>query len=39
MGGMGLKLAPMLVRHPLGPLGVSEPIADTYWSHSYCKQS
>ena len=28
MGGMGLKLTKMLVRHLLGPLGLSGPIAD-----------
>ena len=39
MGGMDLKLVPVLVRHLLGPLGLSRPKAETSWTHSYSKQS
>ena len=35
IGGMGLKLAAVLVRHPLGPPGMSGPIAGASWTHSY----
>ena len=39
MKSMGLKLAPVLVRYLLGPLGLSGPIAGISWTHSYAKKS
>ena len=38
MGGMGLKLAPVLVRRLLGPLGLFGPTADASWTYGYSKQ-
>ena len=39
MVGMGLKLVPVLVRHHLGSLSLSETIAGASWTQSYSKQS
>ena len=39
MGDMGLKLAPVLERRPLGPLGLSGAMAGTSLIHSYSRQS
>ena len=36
---MDLNLNPVLVSHLMGPLGLSGPIADVSWTHSYSKQS
>ena len=33
-GGIGLKFSPLVVRHPLGPPGMSEPMFGTYWTHA-----
>ena len=33
MEGMGLKLTPLAVRFPLGPLSMFRPMADTSWTH------
>ena len=33
-GGTGLKLTPLVVRHPLGPPGMSGPMLGTYWTHA-----
>ena len=38
MGGMGLKMVPMLVRHLLGSPGLSGPIAGAFWTHDYSKK-
>ena len=38
MGGMGLKLTPVLVKHLLGFLGLFEPTAGASWAHSYSEQ-
>ena len=35
MGAKGLKLAPVVVRHLLGPLGMSEPMGGTSCTHCY----
>ena len=37
MGGMGLKLASVLVRHLLGPPGLSVPTAGSSRTHGYTK--
>ena len=37
MEGMGLKMAPVVVRHLLGCPGMFEPIASTSWPHSWSK--
>ena len=34
MGGMDMKLAPVLVRCLLCPPGMSVPIAGAFWTHS-----
>ena len=39
MGSMGLTFTPVLVRHLLGPIGLSGPITSTYWTRSYSKHS
>ena len=38
MGSMRLIFTPMLVRHLLGLLGLSGPIADASWTHSYANK-
>ena len=38
MGGMGLKLTPVLVRRLLGFLGLFEPKAGASWAHSYSEK-
>ena len=38
MGGMGLKLTPVLVRCLLGFLGLFEPTAGASWAHSYSEK-
>ena len=35
MGGMGLKLMPVVMRHLLDPLGMSRLMAGTSWTHNY----
>ena len=35
MGGMGLIFTPVLVRHLLGPLGLSGPMTSTFRTHRY----
>ena len=35
MEGMGLKFAPVIVRHLLVPLSMFGPMAGTSWTHSY----
>ena len=39
MGVMGLKLAPVFVRCLFGLPGMSGPMADASWTHSYSKQT
>ena len=39
MGGMGLIFTTVLVRHRIGPLGLSGPITTNSWTHRYSKQS
>ena len=39
MGDMGLIFTPVLVRHLLGPPGLSRPMTSISWTHSYSKQS
>ena len=39
MGGMGLIFTPALVRHLLGPLGLSRLMTSTSWTHGISKQS
>ena len=38
IGGMGLKVTPMSVRHLLVPLGLSGPILNSSQTHSYSRQ-
>ena len=33
MGGIGMILTPVLVRHLLGPLGLSGPMTSTSWTY------
>ena len=39
MGGMGLIFTPVLVRSLIGPPGLSRPMTNGSWTHSYSKQS
>ena len=39
MAGMGVIFTPLLVRHLLGPLGLSGSMTSTSWIHSYSKES
>ena len=39
MGGMGLIFTPVLVRHLLGPTGLSWPMTSSSWTHNYSIQS
>ena len=38
MGGMGLIFTPVLMRHLLGPPGLSGPITSTSWTHRCSKR-
>ena len=39
MGGIGLTLVPVLVRHLLDAPGMSGPVAGAAWTQSYSEQS
>ena len=39
MGSVGLIFTLVLVRHLIGPPGLSRPMTSSSWTHSYSKQS